>query len=172
MANGGSPARGRGDVVGPPPIGFGPWLVTLYIHVGSENTKRKTEIRVETYPELVPWAHAMCGQPGWVRVMQVGIFERWSDALVFYHQWLQPTRGKTRRIQRGFDLLSQWHVNHGLVMWTQPRTLQEMQEHPPDHCLVRETNKSRLQCALEDLMEERADMSLASIKNVQHMRTN
>lgn len=104
----------------PGPRGFGPWCVALFAHTGADVSKRQTEIRIETYPELVPWAHRQSGQQGWTLTISIGPFQSWRDALVFHHQWLQPTRGKTRRIQRGLELLAKWHQHYGLYMWVPP----------------------------------------------------
>jgi hypothetical protein len=150
----------------PPPIGYGPWAIALFVHTGSTSCKRQTEIRIETYPELVPWAHGQCGQPGWVLVMMIGIFSSWEAAFLFYQQWIQPTRGKTRRIQRGLELLAKWCTTYHLCMWIQSKTLEETRTPPPPPA------KKQPHTYLDDLQEEYEthNLSMSFIESIQHIR--
>lgn len=168
------------DMGTPAPIGFGPWVIALLVHTGKGASKRQTEIRIDTYPELLPWAHRQCGQHGWIVVMMIGIFESWHTALLFYHQWLQPTRGKTRRIQRGLELHGQWWRQHDLRMWVQSKTLaqaEEVEQPAPaprsggsSGGLKRSRAQMALQTSLDDL-DASAPLSLAIVKSIQQLRT-
>jgi hypothetical protein len=161
----------------PVPIGFGPWAIALLVHTGKGTSKRQTEIRIETYPELVPWAHRQGGQPGWVIAMMVGVFESWRAALAFYHQWLQPTRGKTRRIQRGLELHEQWWKPYGLHMWIQSKTLEQVETEaaaPPAQKyagLKRSRAAMALQTSLDEL-DTGVPISMAVVKNIQQLRAS
>jgi hypothetical protein len=54
----------------PPPCGFGPWRVGLLVHVGTQGTStRQTEIRIDTYVHLYPWAHRHTNQGEWIVLM-------------------------------------------------------------------------------------------------------
>lgn len=155
------------------PSGYGPWVVALLVHTGQggSSSKRQTELRIETYPELLPWAHARCGQPGWALVMMVGIFTSWDAAVGFYQQWLQPTRGKTRRIQRGLELIGTWYKQYHLYAWIQSTPASEYTSSSGGGKSKTNGKRNNIMALEMNDLDERP-LTMSTIESAQHLRNS
>lgn len=113
----------------PEPLGPGPWQVFMLVNVqANEGSKKQTEIRIHTYPELVKHVKNEDDSGDWAIVENMGPFTDWSHALWVYLHWSLKTRGPGPRIAHGLVL---WHkykdvFNVGLECLVQ--TKEEVQE--------------------------------------------
>lgn len=107
------------------PGGMGPWFVVLACNTSlSANCKKHTHLMAHTMPHLA----IDCLKRGganefWVILHKVGPFEDWKQCVAYLHQWNAQTRGRLRRIERGWLLYKQHKDELGLSMWSQPRPL-------------------------------------------------
>ena len=92
--------------------GLGPWFCALYVNLESK-AKKKTELRVHTYPIL----YERLSKEKWITIMVVGPFEKWVEGIAFYEMWARQTRGITRRIQKGLNLYATFQKKYKLHMW-------------------------------------------------------
>jgi len=123
------------------PGGPGPWYCCLLMNM-SETCKKQTHVFAHTYPHL---AVDRLNQPAqtllsethrrrrkrrveqqqqdacWVMVLMIGRFEAWNDAVAFLHLWMDHTRGKLRRLERGVELFKRYCEHYSLTLWSEDR---------------------------------------------------
>lgn len=111
------------------PGGLGPWFVCLFFNT-STKCKKQTHILSHTLPHLYLDLLNRSYQPGsenfWVLMMKVGPFEWWDDSLSFLQLWTDKTRGRERRVERGFELFYAYQSHWNLTLWLQPRGKDEV----------------------------------------------
>jgi len=111
------------------PPGYGPWWVFMLVNVVSgEDTKKQTEIRLDTYPDLITVIKNNTSQGDWVIVQMLGPFHDLNLALHVQHQWSNSTRGPGSRIARGIVLWSMYR-EQGVSLYVSGKTKHEMQEY-------------------------------------------
>lgn len=111
------------------PPGYGPWWVFMLVNVVSgEDTKKQTEIRLDTYPDLITVIKNNTSQGDWVIVQMLGPFYALNLALHVQHQWSNSTRGPGSRIARGIVLWSMYR-EQGVSLYVSGKTKHEMQEY-------------------------------------------
>lgn len=97
------------------PPGPGPWSVFMLVNVtADEDTKKQTEVRLDTYPELVKAIKNREDQGDWVIVMQIGAFYDFRIACLVLSEWSDSTRGPGPRIAQGlciWERYKQYNVN-------------------------------------------------------------
>lgn len=59
----------------------------------------------------------------WVIMMKVGPFEDWDQCVAYLNEWNTQTRGRARRLERGWELYQQHFQVLKLTMWGQYDTL-------------------------------------------------
>lgn len=118
---------------GAPPNGLGPWFCALIINLSfSKKCKEQSHLVAHTSPHLyVDWLNN--GVPSskrvegcvWITLMKIGPFLQWHDAARFQATWLNKTRSRQRRIERGLELYAQHRERYQLRMWAQYQTRDE-----------------------------------------------
>ncbi len=89
--------------------GFGPWTAFLLVNVGEgEDSKKQTEIRLDTDPLLVKQLKNSIDQGDWTIVMELGPFYDLTFAYQVLGQWSDGTRGQGPRIAQGICLWQQY----------------------------------------------------------------
>lgn len=107
------------------PGGQGPWFVCLLFNT-SEKSKKQTHLLAHTHPHLIVEylnkgsanknnEDANC----WVIIIKVGPFTNWQQCVAYLNLWTDKTRGKSRRIERGIEIFTEYYKTMGLVMWVQ-----------------------------------------------------
>jgi hypothetical protein len=87
------------------PPGLGPWWAFMLVNVGAdEDTKKQTEVRLDTSPELINAIKNANDQGDWVTVMKLGPFYQLDKALAILSEWSDGTRGPGPRIAQGICL--------------------------------------------------------------------
>lgn len=99
------------------PPGVGPWWAFMMINVrASEETKKQTEIRLHTYPDLVQAVKNEEGLGDWAVVARLGPFWELDMATFIVSQWSDGTRGPGPRLAQGICLWHQYR-SRGLQLW-------------------------------------------------------
>ena len=126
------------------PGGAGPWYCSLLFNT-SERCKKQTHLIAHTMPHLTLDALNRVGskrraldeeeeddeeddrnaKKHWIMMLKIGPFESWNDSLAFLNLWLLRTRGKTRRLEKGFELYNTYRDLHKLHIWVQSLPLDE-----------------------------------------------
>lgn len=108
------------------PGGFGPWFCTLLFNT-SKSCKTQTHLISHSHPHLaldrLNQKNARMEHPTdcWVMMVKIGPFNVWEESLSFLHLWMAKTRGKSRRLERGFELFHAYKSQYGLNMWIQDK---------------------------------------------------
>ncbi len=90
----------------------------------KKGSKKQTEIRIHTYPDLVRHVkNLLDAGGGWIIVEIMGPFYQWLDALWVYYNWSLRTRGPGPRIAHGIVLWREYGkcFNVGLSCISQPK---------------------------------------------------
>ena len=109
--------------------GLGPWFCSLIFNA-SQRSKKQTHLIAHTLPHL---AVDILNKPAsddkkrsreeeeecWVMILKIGPFEQWQNAMAFLNLWTSKTRGKMRRLERGFELFNDYKDSYGLKLWAQ-----------------------------------------------------
>lgn len=92
--------------------GPGPWYVFMLINVvggtSGGNSKKQTEIRISSYPQLYKQIKNTLTNGNWVIVEQFGPMNDWNEALGIYNKWGERSRGQGPRIAKGLILRKQY----------------------------------------------------------------
>ena len=121
------------------PICRGPWYCVLYVSLDTD-PKKQTELRITPYPDLTEHLLNMKRRRkkrrkkdddnatggGWVRILQVGDFDRWRDTLGFFNLWHAHTRGVPKRAVRGMQLFERYAEKYSLDLWRPHETKEEI----------------------------------------------
>lgn len=127
------------------PGGLGPWFVVLAFNTStSEKCKKHTHLVAHTLPHLaidnLKRSHSQGLDPKaddfWVIMMKVGPFEDWNVCVSYLNEWNMQTRGRTRRLERGWNLYTRYKSTYHLCMWGQYHDLETM-------TLMRKEQKSK-----------------------------
>lgn len=177
------------------PGGQGPWFVSLLFNT-SEKSKKQTHLLAHTHPHLiVEYLNKGSANKNnedtncWVIMIKVGPFTNWQKCVAYLNLWTHKTRGKSRRIERGIEIFTEYCKAMGLVMWVQRdekdvairkmiekdqfseeplllfATQQQQQQQPKQ---LKKSNKKRQQLTNVDELEQMLgnDISVAEIKKV------
>lgn len=103
------------------PGGMGPWFVVLACNTSLSSTcKKHTHLMAHTMPHLaIDCLKRGSASEFWVILHKVGPFEDWKQCVSYLQQWNAQTRGRLRRIERGWLLYQQHKDELGLSMWSQ-----------------------------------------------------
>ncbi len=111
-----------------PAPGPGPWWAFMMVDVDPRaDTKKTTEVRLDTYPELIKEIKNTTEQGDWVIVMRLGPFVDLDFALAVFSNWSEGTRGPGPRIAQGICLWN-YYAPKGVEMWVIDQTKQEVQQ--------------------------------------------
>lgn len=108
------------------PGGYGPWFCAFIVNTATR-PKKYTHIVAHTLPHLVVDAlnKGASDEDCWIMLFKIGPFTHWTDSIAFLNQWLNQTRGKTRRMERGLELFAQYRDQFRLCLWSQTRPRDE-----------------------------------------------
>ena len=108
--------------------GPGPWWVFMLVNVtADEDTKKQTEVRLDTYPDLVQQIKNREDQGDWVIVMKIGPFFDMDIAGLVLSEWSDSTRGPGPRIAQGLCIWARYH-KHDVNLWLINQSKKEVQE--------------------------------------------
>lgn len=87
------------------PPGLGPWYAFMMVNVDEEeDSKKQTEIRLDTSPECINAIKNASDQGDWAIVMRMGPFYDLNFAGTVFAEWSDGTRGPGPRISQGICL--------------------------------------------------------------------
>ena len=125
---GGASKRTKIDISKLSAQGPGPWKVFMMVNVGSdEETKKQTEIRLDTYPDLVKAVKNATDQGDWVTILRLGDFYDLDFAGTVLSEWSDGTRGPGPRITQGI-MLWEKYKNQGIKLGVCKQTKREVQD--------------------------------------------
>jgi len=110
------------------PPGLGPWYAFMMVNVGAdEDTKKQTEVRLDTNPELVKAIKNDIDQGDWTIVLKLGPFYDLDFAGLILAEWSDGTRGPGPRIAQGLCLWERYR-DAGVHLAVNYQTKQEVQK--------------------------------------------
>ena len=121
------PARPSRPIVDLEPPGPGPWWPFMLVNVAvDEDSKKQTEVRLDTSPELVKYIKNVTDPGDWAIVMKLGPFYDLNLAGQVLAEWSDGTRGQGPRIAQGICL---WHKyrDQGIDLWAIDQPKHEVQ---------------------------------------------
>lgn len=113
-----------------PPGGLGPYFCSLFFNTSSK-CKKQTHLAAHTYPHLIQdrmnsqiirgsderKRERQEDEECWVQILKVGPFQSWNQCKLFLSTWIDKTRGKKRRLERGVELARQYQKH----IWVQDK---------------------------------------------------
>jgi hypothetical protein len=109
------PARTTIPISSISPPGYGPWWVFMMVNVAGEgDSKKQTEVRLETDPDLAREMKNVMDQGAWAIVMKMGPFDDLDMALRVLAEWSDGTRGQGPRLAQGLCLWWHQYRHHGV----------------------------------------------------------
>ena len=120
--------REKRRIVDIKPPGLGPWWAFMMVNVDSEeDSKKQTEIRLDTSPELVNAIKNAADQGDWAIVMKLGPFVSLDFAGAVFADWSDGTRGPGPRIAQGICLWNKYE-DKGVQLCVIGQSKSEVQE--------------------------------------------
>jgi len=111
------------------PPGFGPWWTFMMVNVtADENTKKQTEVRMDTYPEFVQAIKNVKDNGNWVTVMKIGPFYDLVKAATVLAEWSDGTRGPGPRIAQGICIWNKHKESTGANLYLINQSKKDVQE--------------------------------------------
>ncbi len=129
----------------------------MMVNVGSdEETKKQTEIRLDTYPDLVKAVKNATDQGDWVTILRMGDFYDLDFAGTVLSEWSDGTRGPGPRITQGIMLWEKYR-SRGIKLGVCKQTKSEVQKIIQERKRLRqlEDATATTQPSLPVLVEER-----------------
>jgi hypothetical protein len=84
---------------------------------GEGDSKKQTEVRLDSYPELVKEMKNVMDQGAWAIVMKMGPFDDLDMACGALAEWSDGTRGQGPRLAQGICLWWQLYRQQGIELW-------------------------------------------------------
>lgn len=114
----------------PYPGGQGPWFCALLFNT-SRTSKKQTHLLAHTLPHLAADVLNK-GSGRWVIMQKVGPFEEWTTCVAYLNEWMQMTRGRQKRLEKGMELFKRMQRSLSITMWvqTKPRETPEEAKQP------------------------------------------
>lgn len=120
-------SRPKRRIVDIEPPGLGPWWAFMMINVGTgEGSKKQTEVRLDTNPDLIKAIKNATDQGDWVIVMKLGPFYELEFAGLVFAEWSDGTRGPGPRIAQGICLWDRYK-DRGINLWVIGQSKVEVQ---------------------------------------------
>ncbi len=156
---GGASKRTKIDITKLAPQGPGPWKVFMMVNVGAgDETKKQTEIRLDTYPDLVKAVKNATDQGDWVTILKLGDFYDLNFAGTVLSEWSDGTRGPGPRIMQGIMLWEKYR-KAGIKLSVCSQTKREVQSIFQERKRLRQleelTHQSTLPAASSEVVSER-----------------
>jgi hypothetical protein len=111
------------------PPGYGPYWVFMLVNVeGEGDSKKQTEVRLDTRPELARDMKNVMDQGTWAIVMKTGPFDDLDEAGRVLAKWSDNTRGQGPRLAQGICLWWERYRHQGIDLWVIDQHKPELQK--------------------------------------------